>query len=109
MTEELPPLWALDMAAEKAGFGNWKLFADLTTYFPGHSTYNSIIAHARTLERLAKHEPDIVPVDEDRLALARVFRAMKATLTAERFEKGDLIYDDQAALAQFKAELAGRK
>ena len=86
MTEELPPLVFLDMATKAAEYScDWASYeaAKLT------AARNGIIAHARTLERLAKHEPDIVPVDEDRLALARVFRAMKATLTAERFEKGD--------------------
>ena len=55
MTDELPPLEYLDAAANLAGWGDWDAVTEQV------SARDSIIAHARTLERLAKYEPK--PVD----------------------------------------------
>ena len=104
MTEELPPLVFLDMAAKAAGYTNWHNAHD----YADSDAHRSIIAHARTLERLAKHEPDIVPVDEDEEALVRFL--VNGMGWSERLLvdwRGLTCWPE--ALAQFKAELAGRK
>ena len=102
MPEQLPETRFLDMAAKAANFPNWEGASGRFGYPIGHTTTNSIIAHARTLERLAKHEPDIVPVDEDRAAARRIYNAG----LGERGIDRDVL---DRMTAQFKAELAGRK
>ncbi len=99
MTEELPPIWALDKAAKAAGFTDWTngrgwMRSDLQC---------SVAAHARTI---AQYEQP--PIDEDGLALKRV-------LNCTDFYDDDAIRDLQSytwwptALAQFKRELENRK
>jgi hypothetical protein len=136
MTEELPPLVFLDMAAKGNDYADWSHVLVATANFS--RLRNAIIAHARTLEItrealrllrsiieqcpehipitllleakafLAKHEPNIVPVDEDEEALMRVVQTMPSF-------RGYMLSEMQAYLwwpdflAQFKAELAGRK
>ena len=55
MTDELPPIEYLDAAANLAGWGDWDAVTEQV------SARDSIIAHARTLQQLAKYEP--LPVD----------------------------------------------
>lgn len=103
MTEELPPLVFLDMATKAAGYScDWASYeaAKLTAARDG------IIAHARTFERLAKHEPDIVPVDEDALPLFLILCHSHETLNLDEMKAQPWWAE---TLAQFKAELAGRK
>jgi hypothetical protein len=102
MTEELPPLWALDKAAKAAGWNCWEVVPPADC-FSGEK--RSIIAHARTI---AQYEQP--PVDEDELALARIMNA------AWGGTDHDLDYyrtvkngSWPAALAQFKRELEGWK
>lgn len=66
--ETLPELWALDMAAKAAGLIDYGEACDKWRF--ESDSIRSIIAHARTLEALAKHDPSIKPVDED-LLIAR--------------------------------------
>jgi hypothetical protein len=134
MTEELPPLVFLDMAAKAVDYQDWEW---VKAHAISGAAINSIVAHARTLERLAqamkflrsiieqcpehipitllhevkaflaKHEPDIVPVDPDEEALMGILRLWSgSSWTATEFQRHA---DWPATLAQFKAELAGRK
>ena len=105
MTEELPPLVFLDMAAKQAGRSNW---AECACQALGNEG-RSIIAHARTLERLAKHEPDIVPVDEDVDRLIAIIKLWDGSFSDWSRDQFTDDHEFHAALAQFKAELAGRK
>lgn len=66
--ETLPAEWALDMAAKACLYKDWTNF-DIAPV-SGVDRRRSVIAHARTLEALAKHDPSIKPVDED-LLIAR--------------------------------------
>lgn len=111
MTEELPPLVFLDMAAKAVDYLDWEW---VKAYTISNAAINSVVAHARTLERLAKHEPDIVPVDEDEAAIARIIHAWTYASDAgvdANYKALLKRWPDStpAALAQFKAELAGRK
>ena len=106
MTEELPPLWALDMAAQKTpracGDRFWR---DWRQVEGGARDWikGLVIAHARTLERLAKHEPDIVPVDEDEEVLVRILSPLYKSIHRDaQFMKGLSWWPD--ALAKFKTE-----
>jgi hypothetical protein len=102
MTEELPPLWALDMAVTAAEHSDWHTW--LAVDKSGASLYRqSIIAHARTLERLAKREPDIVPVDDD-LATAReicghVAKEWARQEMTDRYRAGDFDNDPEIQFA----------
>lgn len=65
--ETLPAEWALDIAVKAAGYNmTWVKYEAL--HYSG--ARQGIIAHARTLEELAQHDPSIKPVDED-LLIAR--------------------------------------
>jgi hypothetical protein len=56
MTDELPPLWALDMASSCAGAGNWQYVFD--SFHGDHVMRHSVIAHARTLaDNPEKYKP----------------------------------------------------
>jgi hypothetical protein len=101
MSDELPPIWALDKAAKAAGslyFDDWA-----TAQAKGLSDgRHSIIAHARTI---AQYEQP--PVDEDEEALIRLIRAWDPHWGPDYdFRKAP---DWPAALAQFKRELEGWK
>lgn len=120
MTDEtLPELWALDMAAKAVGhkaYASWKA-AKTNALSDGKM---SIIAHARTLEQLAKHDPSIMPVDEDlriaREICARVAQAHLWEGTAARYRAGQedrswtmgftlaMLKRDPEALAAFRKE-----
>ena len=67
MTDELPPLWALDMAATLAHSQNYALAVQCND---GRFA-DSIIAHARTLQKLAKYEPPVDPAELQRRQDAR--------------------------------------
>ncbi len=68
MTDEtLPAEWALDIAVKAAEYNLTWVEYEALHYFGARP---GIIAHARTLEALAKHDPSIKPVDED-LLIAR--------------------------------------
>jgi len=88
MSEELPPIWALDKAANLAG---WDCYAAT----PKAHVRDSIIAHARTL---AKYEQP--PADPDEEALVRIFNA-SWTISNNLRDRPWW----PAALAQFKLEL----
>jgi hypothetical protein len=105
MTEELPPLWALDMAAKAVGYADWSEYDEFQMKTATRDARSSCIAHARTLVRLAKHEPDIVPVDEDAEALLDVLGIWNGLTTGRNRNWKSF----PAALAQFKAELAKRE
>ena len=60
-TDELPPLEYLDVAANLAGWGDWAKAKAAHVWSQTSRPYKSIIAHARTLQKLAKYEP--LPVD----------------------------------------------
>lgn len=101
MTDELPPMWALDKAAKAAGFLSWR--ESKISHPQETSTYASIIAHARTI---AQYEQP--PVDEDEEALVRILNAFgfKPTRLSEYYADW---WKPDAALAQFKRELERRK
>ena len=61
MTDELPPVHFLDAAAKAGEWTGWVGALDCSS----PSTQMSIIAHARTLQQLAKYERP--PVDEAEL------------------------------------------
>ena len=87
MTDELPPLWALDMAAKAAGCGDWD-----HTFTASEAVIASIIAHARTL---AKHEtPPVDPAEEQRWKDARE-AARHSIMPAKRESllRGEMDYD----------------
>lgn len=99
MTEQLPAQWALDMAAKEAGWRDWAQIENAGV-LPS-SFAKSIIAHARTLERLAKYRPELVPVDPDWADLVAIFRAWGSSC-AKRIEDGNVDDEDRAALAELK-------
>jgi hypothetical protein len=100
MSEELPPLWALDKAAKAAGHGGW----DHGTHpFKSDRLAGSIIAHARTI---AQYEQP--PVDEALEALARVLD-MTSSYRGYTPQMIAACGWADAALAQFKRELEARK
>lgn len=96
MTDELPPLWALDKAAKAATFDGWEAFSHVSAV---NSPFRaSIIAHARTI---AQWEQPPVDEDEER------FRDLLETLGLRPDDCTPSQY--AAALAQFKRELEARK
>ena len=105
MSEELPPIWALDKAAkaaERAQFADWQ---DVKRRgFEETYAGASIIAHAHTI---AQYEQP--PVDPDCLAVRAILLAFytqgAGILNTDRFDSPQF----QAALAQFKRELEARK
>ena len=88
---DLPPVKYLDMAAKAAGIPDWA-YAQTCTM----AVRTSTIAHARTLEKLAQHEPE--PVDADEAAVVRIF---KEGLGPNCVIAGKAL---KRALAQYKAE-----
>jgi hypothetical protein len=103
MTEELPPIWALNKAAKavSAGLCDWS--GAQTVCYPGATDLrSSIIAHARTI---AQYEQP--PVDEDEASLERILKAWCPGYNGNFALRHD--QDWPAALAQFKRELEGRK
>ena len=101
---ELPPLWALDMAAKAALYADWAYAIGNSAQ--GSGFQSSIIAHARTLEELAQFKPE--PVDPDRIALAGIVRALgHKSIAADLENGGALIPFVQAALAEFKRVKGG--
>lgn len=99
MSEELPPIRALDKAAKANGYYDW-----LHTRYEDPKVRRAIIAHARTI---AQYEQ--APVDEDSMLIARFLRTAGFGSAALRFERGEMDSAEQVALAQFKRELEGRK
>ena len=88
---ELPPLWALDMAAKAVDLVCWSyVTANLDSK---HSARKSIIAHARTL---AKYEtPPVDPAELKRWQDARMIAAMhwdetRYPETAKKARSGEL-------------------
>ena len=101
MSDELPPVDLLDMAAKAADGSDWN--RERSHYESGLTAFReSVIAHARTLETLreamrllracdqdddlnynevraflAKHEPDIVPVDPDEELVCAIINAFE--------------------------------
>lgn len=99
MSDELPPIWALDKAAAATElYRNWKEVHEVSWSRPG------VIAHARTI---AKHEQ--APDDQDEEALARILNAWAGGTprTIERLKLGARLWG--AALEQFKRELEARQ
>jgi hypothetical protein len=101
MTDELPPIWALDKAAKAAGYDSWPQYNGC---YSSTEAERSIIAHARTI---AQYEQP--PVDEVAEAMARFLTALGFEGLPARLLDGGLTPEGQAALAQFKRELEGRK
>lgn len=106
--ETLPAKWALDMAAKAVGhkaYASWKA-AKTNALSDGKM---SIIAHARTLEALAKHDPSIMPVDEDLLIAreicARVCLWFGYAEDADAFLQG---LRDQTGTVQFTLSMLKR-
>jgi hypothetical protein len=103
-TEELPPIEFLDMAAKAAGYWDW-------VDAPSHTGYvrQSIIAHARTLQKLAAHDPSIMPIDPDQECLAAAVRAWGCLEhQRERILAGKLDDTDRAAIAVIRAHCEAR-
>lgn len=115
--ETLPAEWALDIAVKAAGYNmTWVKYEAL--HYSG--ARQGIIAHARTLEQLAKHDPSIKPVDEDLLIAreicARVAQAHLWDDTAAFYRTGredrswamgftlSMLKRDLEALAAFRKE-----
>jgi hypothetical protein len=94
VTEELPPIWALDKAAKAANYGCWSDFNMIAHSLARHS----IIAHARTI---AQYEQP--PVDPDEEALLRVIDVWMAIPGHD--DDWRTSRDWPATLAQFKKEL----
>jgi len=82
---ELPPLWALDMAAKAAGLIDW---GDAYSRMGGASAIiASIIAHARTL---AKYEtPPVDPAELKRWKDAREAAAWANPSEADSYKDGE--------------------
>ena len=96
--ETLPAEWALDMAAKAAGYRSW-VVVDAWAI--------SIIAHARTLEALAKHDPSIMPVDEDLLIAREVARQIYEQEAPQFDDAWDLgLHDVSLAVKASRAALA---
>lgn len=88
MTDELPPLWALDMAAKAVACQSYALGVQCN----GQRFADSLIAHARTL---AKHEtPPVDPAEEQRWKDARE-AARHSIMPAKRESllRGEMDYD----------------
>ena len=100
MSDELPPLWALDKAAKAVGHCGWSSAKVLAL---GSET-RSIIAHARTI---AQYEQP--PVDEDEISTRKILLAFYANGGGELNVDDNTSRQFQAALAQFKRELEARK
>lgn len=109
MTDNLPPIRFLDEAARALDFCSW---ADVPSlgWTKDDPLWDSIIAHARTLEQLAKHDPSIKPVGEDLLIAreicARVAEEMAEYGMAEDYRNGDFDCDSelQFALSMLKRD-----
>lgn len=103
--ETLPELWALDMAAKMVPpCEGWEQAKSQCT---SGTTLDSIIAHARTLEALARHDPSIMPVDEDLLIARKAARPIYGQEAPEfdvSWNRG--IHDDSIAVAASRAALA---
>ena len=103
---DLPPVKYLDraimeLAAESHGdpaYCNWSQASDYPNL--AESTRASIIAHARTLEKLAQHEPG--PADADEAAFNRVLNAFGYSDPVSPRITESPSY--KAAIAQYKAE-----
>ncbi|WP_066046059.1 MULTISPECIES: hypothetical protein [Sphingomonadales] len=94
-TEELPPLHALDKAANLAGWDCWEAFATCKQPF---ALSDSIIAHARTI---AKYEPAPDPDAQDMRDITRVIEAAYG-------EGKTFLFDGRAALTAFRSILKER-
>lgn len=99
--ETLPDEWALDMAAKAAGLIDYGEACDKWRF--ESDSIRSIIAHARTLEALAQHDPSIKPVDEDLLIAreicARVAKATGMVHTPTRYRSGTYDNDPEVQFA----------
>ena len=95
---DLPAIKYLDMAAKAANCADW----DDAKNDASGIAIDSIIAHARTLEALAKYEPE--PVDEDEAALVRILDAARGCSWAGPSQNPKDAKQWNAALAQYKAE-----
>jgi hypothetical protein len=98
MNEELPPIELLDMAAMAVTAYSWESLPGGTTDW----AKRSIIAHARTLQKLAAHDPSIMPIDPDQECLAAAMEAMGYTETARLLRKAPNSCQN-AAIAVIKA------
>jgi hypothetical protein len=84
---ELPPIEFLDMAAKAA---NWVAGWEIAQHADSERADEkaSIIAHARTLQKLAALDPSIMPIDPDQECLAAVEDAMGYPGIAANIRKG---------------------
>lgn len=104
MTDELPPLWALDMAAKAAGRTDWSHIVDV--FDIKQIVYKSVVSHARTI---AKHEKP--PVDEAEMkrrqdareAAALRCKTIQYDRGAREARYGDRDHDDDVQAAYFMA------
>lgn len=99
-TEELPPLHALDKAANLAGWDSWNGIHKSQFHLR-----ESIRAHARTL---AKYEPAPDLDKREREELARMFEAFGMPSTANEMRVRQGREDLNGILAQYKAILKER-
>jgi hypothetical protein len=91
MSNETPPLWALDMAAEAAGYAGW---AEVVSMHGGRvsGAYASVEAHAHTL---AKYEKP--PVDEAELKRRQDAREFAARAYDRLAIEGDAGWNSRRA------------
>lgn len=92
---DLPAIKYLDKAARAAGYADW---GDAKNDASG-TAIDSIIAHARTLEVLAKYEPE--PVDTDRAVVDRILNAYWSRPLDSPWDGNP---GHAPAIAQYKAE-----
>jgi hypothetical protein len=95
MTEQLPTIESLDEAAQVAGYLGWK-HVERQTAMP-HTTKKSIIAHARTLDKLHNR----TPVDPDVEAVKRILSVWSG-VPEQHIETGNRF---MCTLTQYKKEI----
>jgi hypothetical protein len=102
MTDELPPIWALDKAAKAAGYSEW-LWANDSMNSP--VAQQSIIAHARTIAQYEQSPVDPLWRAAMDYTTERGWSGISPVQPMVKFAHGAM----ERALAQFKRELEGRK
>ena len=105
MDKDMPAIKYLDIAAKAMGMPCWRYLNAIACDYRDELR-DGAIAHARTLEALAKYEPE--PVDPDlvtaREIMARAMSAAGSTHTAQMYRNGTCDESDnlQFALAKLK-------